>query len=1167
MTTNNNIIDLYENNNQNIERLNNNIVLEAGAYCRAKKSIKVFEDVHGIIGKDEVLLISELKFVGDDIHSVIVRPHPRWYEDHSGLNPYQFLVEDFLDKFDIVSREEGSKIRSEEVAQIHLHVQKEQLALMHTQSDPVKMMKIAHDIYSRRIENKADIGIIPTNGEIDAIAVIEHGVTDELLNNLKGALEKPQDLINIQAQWLAEQSSRIQKIFNSVIPYLTESSKALTSSMQDIKIKQEKQLQGIETLSLYTGKEVDILTIKTGRSAPDSEKLTLVQEILFADAELSLHHSNAVHFDYRFQDKLWNEFKSSQAFVDQVFPTQRCIVLMRSNYKEKDYGDSFENKRRNEENTKVFILVRNGENIHVLFSPISTHLHSARLFPAKDELERHLFKGEEKIQINIDDLSYSDQLNLIELEILHYKRFLILIAGLDHREQLFGDFYPKNKFMEMFYPEFQKKYFNFIHDSDGEGMLPTSEEKTRTLSEYLQWLNSRLTKGSRVIFNTKALIDVASAPSCYKNKNSSEPRQVYYPEEKFLVGRIQCDKHGFYLKVPVRSEYAARGQFEARVAIGSDVKATDLICLDLILPDQLDFYIKSRRYRKAFIEYIEIFKYGKKYIEQQQKDLGPMITYFDDSISHIHDCNLTKIEKRIAVLESINTWATQIDDMESIDPSSDKGRVIYTHILNQLQLRASPAAIEEKKYHAEQLADRLGIVPLKLCVDHKANLWLYSELPVADHYTQIEPNRFVLRSLLNITKTGKTSLKSESIVLINQYSSEEHIMTTWNKEIYDMYNDMNLNAYYTLNDKKQYFRFMNYHSYKSLVEAVTLGKELITGLFNELDYDIQVAKTIIDCYLKQTRENEKNGHKDKKINITFPILYGNDNLYRLVVENTQELFLSLIDKYNLSDYIRLEHAYQVKKVFNHIDYSPKFTIDKFFVNYERSSYLINTYKQTISFENLLCNFYWGQEINSSIPENKAFEKYITPKLLSSYVPNILDYLKNSGDYWLRNNLDITEIKNIVSSFDLKEIADYKNFNFDKIVGNPAYTPDLKFKDAEFFILSRTLKNSSTIVDLEYRVYVADAGNIKVSKKKMEEEWSFKEDNFHKISIINYSLSNLAGFKDVEVRIENIIASQKNSFHGSFDSLSAKQLFKFKDITSLKDMKIINEEDDLIIFQY
>jgi hypothetical protein len=89
------------------------------------------------------------------------------------------------------------------------------------------------------------------------------------------------------------------------------------------------------------------------------------------------------HFDAGRKDQLWDEFKENQKFVDQIFPTERCMVLMRCNYEEKEYNDAWENAKQNQKNMKVFVLVRNGQNIYALFSPISSHLSASRLFLPK----------------------------------------------------------------------------------------------------------------------------------------------------------------------------------------------------------------------------------------------------------------------------------------------------------------------------------------------------------------------------------------------------------------------------------------------------------------------------------------------------------------------------------------------------------------------------------------------------------------------------------------------------------------------------------------------------------------------------------------------------------------------------------------------------------------
>lgn len=49
---------------------------------------------------------------------------------------------------------------------------------------------------------------------------------------------------------------------------------------------------------------------------------------------------------------------------------------------------------------------------------------------------------------------------------LHYKRFLVLMAGLDHRLDLFGKFHNMPQSMAFISSDFQAKFMNFIHDDE-----------------------------------------------------------------------------------------------------------------------------------------------------------------------------------------------------------------------------------------------------------------------------------------------------------------------------------------------------------------------------------------------------------------------------------------------------------------------------------------------------------------------------------------------------------------------------------------------------------------------------------------------------------------------------------------------------------------------------
>lgn len=169
-----------------------------------------------------------------------------------------------------------------------------------------------------------------------------------------------------------------------------------------------------------------------------------------------------------------------------------------------NYADPWANEHMNRQNRKVFLMVRDGENIYQVFSSVESHLGSARLFPSQDETESH-FRGLDGSQIKFDDIAYTDRLKGFDLRALHYKRFLLLICGLDHREKLFGDFYDEPASMNFVSMQFQEDYCRFLHDEDGSGLLAANDERP-SLSQYIREANAYMRSGSRMLCNWYSLM-------------------------------------------------------------------------------------------------------------------------------------------------------------------------------------------------------------------------------------------------------------------------------------------------------------------------------------------------------------------------------------------------------------------------------------------------------------------------------------------------------------------------------------------------------------------------------------------------------------------------------------------------------------------------------------
>nr|WP_233341447.1 hypothetical protein [Escherichia coli]UGK56358.1 hypothetical protein [Escherichia coli] len=136
--------------------------------------------------------------------------------------------------------------------------------------------------------------------------------------------------------------------------------------------------------------------------------------------------------------------------MEQIFPTERCVLVMVTTRRFIDYGDTRANAENNEKNSIVFLMVRNGQNIKQIYSPVESHLGASRLFPSEDEQQGH-FRGFDGTTIKFEDVAYTDRLKAHDLMALHYRRLLIMLFGLDQRLALFGQFYPqheKGEFLE-----------------------------------------------------------------------------------------------------------------------------------------------------------------------------------------------------------------------------------------------------------------------------------------------------------------------------------------------------------------------------------------------------------------------------------------------------------------------------------------------------------------------------------------------------------------------------------------------------------------------------------------------------------------------------------------------------------------------------------------------
>lgn len=773
-----NEVEIIENNNddngQKVHRMDNFAYIQEGMHCRSTIALDDF----CCIG--DVLLIADLHFADNQLHSVEVMAHPR-YKAHRYK---KMLLQDFDSKFTVISKLEAERVREQEVDAIHHRYKKHEEYVTNLQTDDVQRRSLAMEIYSRRLEHKSNseeainTQPMPTN----ALEIMRGGNAKEVISNLSESLKFHTDILKIESNILAEETEKLKAILNEIIPFTEQRMIGAKASTKEVTEHANRLEQGIASLKLYSGETVTISAICNGRSAPSDLPISMIQERLFADLELGIFDEECGEdLDVYSESDFLEQIKTNPEFVKQIFPTERSIVLMQLRSKDKDYGCPITNYVVNEENRKVFLLVRDGENIYQVFSPIGSHECADKLFPSRTDLDDLFKRGQ--VDITVDDLFYSTVFNQRERAILHYKRFLLLIAGLDHNHKLFGEFYPQGQEMQIFYPEFQEKYFNFIHDADGEGLIGSGFNYT--LSEWIAEHNSKAVVGSRILVDVDRFMDSDSAPSCYKYEYGRDNGYVRTaePTSRFQYLQIQEDSKGLFIRAEVIKKGAwgeTKGKpYNTRIGYDGYYRTTAMLLLSNVKPDHLLQFINNRKYRRSVFSFIGIFRQSLKVINEQFKYIEPLFNTIYESVSILPNLiPMSKEELEMEILDTINMWQT-------------KTKKFYPDLSGTMQKKAVIQICDSLYYRVTTLKNKLaeeaeslindGSTPLQFTVAVDGSVYLYSTMPQSEQDNRFSAHAHVNRHLFKFNKNGELVHESSTQVLLFKYRHYEHILLNYDE--------------------------------------------------------------------------------------------------------------------------------------------------------------------------------------------------------------------------------------------------------------------------------------------------------------------------------------------------------------------------------------------------
>ena len=454
---------------------------------------------------------------------------------------------------------------------------------------------------------------------------------------------------------LANQAEEIQIVLKCYVEHkkslLNEQLKSFNNQLSQYKSKIREINQMISMIELYCGIEEEVRTITTGEVASVDTKISIRQKILFMDEECAVsgvygHLKDG--FDYNNIDDFCCWLKDSHN-RDQVIPEQKAIVVLKPRRYNKDYRNPYDNEVLNRYNRESYILIRNGENLYLIFTE-NFYIYDT-VFPSKD-IAAKLF---EKISTQDFNKKFEeiDYRSILE----RARTFAIFIQGVLDRTTLLHPIKENSNYFT------GNANVEFIYDDDN----ILSDGRLR-YKEWIKEINKEIKVGSRIVFNEQQfLTDYGSTTDYYEECFKKYYREFpNIPEDGiYEVSEIITDK---YYGERICFKYKPGGQYwsftegykERTTAVTFCTRRNDdwIINYDQLELNDVDYYLNSRIDRPSYNNFIPLLKTVRQQLvkEQQSEQL------FIDLIM-----NNLKLDNKQIALDCITWWKYKNKIKRSID--------------------------------------------------------------------------------------------------------------------------------------------------------------------------------------------------------------------------------------------------------------------------------------------------------------------------------------------------------------------------------------------------------------------------------------------------------------------------------------------------------------------
>lgn len=855
---------------ERIERTNS---LEPGQYWRLTKTVQVphpqySDKYHIILHEGDLHLITSLFEFEGTLHSITILEHPRNVGPSGKFSSYTLLTTDFLTAFEPLPLDEAKAVRAAEQNAVMQKVKEVQDEMAQAQMNPLALPAIqeaaqrAVEDFERKEAHKAQAEIDDTQKRAadlrrihrraarrseakgNPIAVrkaaisdrldvmISEGVTSDGVRDLQLEAGRRLAIAQATSDWLVKRSREVAEILKGVAPYLSEQGQLALASASSAIGRVTEIERGIKSLKLYTGDGVDVVTVREGTEAPSHEPLTLMQRKLAMDEELAVWVDVESTFDYTSAERFFQHLATDERLLQQILPTPRCVVSMQVTRRSVDYGDRldpFERLQREIANRKVFLLVRNGQNVSVVYSCEPSHEAAHRLFPTAADIHKP-FEGLDGANIGLQDVAFGKASKRFEDQALHYRRFLILLCGLDHRLNLFGEFFPaqeKPAFMSL---AFQQRYFRFVEDDDQERMIGGQSEGVYA---WMARHNANLRSGSRVVVTSRrsltAAIPSVSRSHCIEISNEIARAPL------IAAGSSEA----LYLKVPTISSRSGKAGNATAWLTGPNSNSMRgvnwFLCLDQVKATDVHRFIHNRNDRIGDIGWLLTLRRALAILQRDELAQAELRAYLTKAALDAKVQREDTVDE--AIHQAISTWRA---DHRGADAPAVTDKTGVSQLLSLLF--PANTLSQSMRPPIEELCAHKSLSPLMLTRTGKNQYALYSIYPEDDRarYSHGVAWGWVRRNLIKFAR-GKATLGSESAVWLQSKTMEstEEIVIRWDGLDQWVHEEPEPCKLYTLAKAKV---------------AITRGQQIIEMIAQARDSGLGIEPREFEAWYLQLRE-------------------------------------------------------------------------------------------------------------------------------------------------------------------------------------------------------------------------------------------------------------------------------------------------------------------------